>query len=322
MQEDLRLTWFPGKVNLKRPPRMRELFFLTNPKPHVGELISLLPLVVKRNRSRYQNPTCCAHSWAEGAFIMAVPVIPDIRDLMEAGMHFGHASGKWHPKMKPYIFATRDKLHIIDLEQTRTKLVEVLAILEERIRDGKTVILVGTKKQVSEKVKEIGQATGIPYVDVRWLGGTMTNFVELQKSTSRMKKMESFLASPEAEKMIKKEKVAMEGEVARMNHKFGGLRDLTKKPDALFVIDVAHEHNAIKEARNEGIEIFAIVDTNSNPDLVDHVIPANDDAPKSLTILMGLVRQTIENGQKLISLKREADAKKEEVVAEEEVASK
>ncbi|MCC2632025.1 MAG: rpsB, partial [Patescibacteria group bacterium] len=195
---------------------------------------------------------------------MAIPTIPDIRTLMEAGMHFGHSSGKWHPKMKPYIFATRDKLHIIDLEKTQVKLQEVLSILEERIRDGKSVVLVGTKKQVTDRVKEIGEATNIHYVNVRWLGGTMTNFAEVQKSIARMKKMEATLADPEAAgRMIKKERVRMEAEVERMHHKFGGLRNMTKKPDALFVIDPSHEHNAIKEARHQGIEIFGIVDTNT-----------------------------------------------------------
>lgn len=214
--------------------------------------------------------------------------------------------------MKPYIFATRDKLHIIDLEKTQEKLREVLTILEERVRDGKTIVLVGTKKQVTDRVKEIGVNNNIPYVNVRWLGGTMTNFTELQKSIARMKRMEAVLENEEeAAKIIKKERVQMEAEIERMHHKFGGLRNLTRKPDALFVIDPSHEHNAIKEARHQGIEIFGIVDTNTNPDLIDHVIPANDDAPKSLTMLLAMVEATIKSGQKLISLKQEELAKKE-----------
>lgn len=227
--------------------------------------------------------------------------------------------------MKPYIFATRDKLHIIDLEKTQEKMKEVLGLLEERIRDGKTVVLVGTKKQVSDRVKEIGEATNIPYVNVRWLGGTMTNFGELQKSISRMKKTEEFLASPEAVNTIKKERVRMEADLKRMHYKFGGLRNLTKKPDAMFIIDPSHEHNAVKEAIHQGIERFAIVDTNTNPDLVDHMIPANDDAPKSLAVLLGMIEETIKSGQKLISLKpaetkTEEKEEKVEVAAEEVVA--
>lgn len=249
---------------------------------------------------------------------MAIPVIPDIRELMEAGMHFGHASGRWHPKMKPYIFATRDKLHIIDLEKTREKLAEALTVLEERVKDGKIVVLVGTKKQISDKIKEVGERHNISYVNVRWLGGMMTNFVEMQKSLNRMKKLEEFLASEEAQGTIKKERVRMESELERMNHKFGGLRNLTKKPELLFVIDPSHEHNAIKEALHEGVEIMAVVDTNCNPDLINHVIPANDDAPKALAILLDLVEQTLASGQKLFLLRKEEEAN----VAQKEAAEK
>lgn len=242
---------------------------------------------------------------------MAIPAIPDLRTLMEAGVHFGHASGKWHPKMKPYIFATRDKLHIINLEKTQEKLKEVLTILEDRIRNGKTVILVGTKKQVSDKIKEVGEANNIPYVNVRWPGGAMTNFVEIQRSIERMKKIEAFLASEDAEKMIKKERVRMESDLRRMHHKFGGLRNMTRIPDALFIIDPTHEHNAVKEARHQGVEIFAIVDTNSNPSDADYVIPANDDGPKALNLVMGMIEKTIQEGQKMISLAKEEAAQVE-----------
>ncbi|MBU6389324.1 30S ribosomal protein S2 [Patescibacteria group bacterium] len=248
---------------------------------------------------------------------MAIPTIPEIRELVEAGMHFGHSSGKWHPKMKPYIFATRDKLHIIDLEKTRQAMEKVLTALEERIRDGKTVVLVGTKKRVGDLVKEVGEATGTPYVNVRWLGGTLTNWSEMQKSIARMKKMEAFLETEEAEKMIKKERVRMESELERMHHKFGGLRNLTKIPHAILVIDSSFEHNAVKEARLREVEIFGIVDTNCNPDLVDHLIPANDDAPKSLKLLMRLIRETIENGQKLISIKQAESKKADDAVTVE-----
>lgn len=225
--------------------------------------------------------------------------------------------------MKPYIYATRDKLHIINLEKTQEKLKEVLTALEERIREGKTVVLVGTKKQVGAQVKEIGDRQGISYVNVRWLGGTMTNFAEMQKSINRMKKIESFLETPEAEKMIKKERVRMEAELERMHYKYGGLRNLTKKPEVLFIIDPSHEHNAVREGRDQGSELFAIADTNSDPSLVDHVIPANDDGLKSLSLLMGLVEKTIESGRKLFDLKREEETKAAEAdkkEAEAEVA--
>lgn len=227
---------------------------------------------------------------------MAIPVIPDLKTLMDAGVHFGHASGHWHPKMKPYIFATRDKLHIIDLEQTRTQLTRVLTVLESRLAAGKNIVLVGTKKQVSERIKEIGDSHNLSYINVRWPGGVLTNWVEIQKSIARMKRIEEHLSSPDAAKMIKKERVMMESDLRRLHYKFGGLRNMSKKPDALFIVDPAYEHNAVKEARSGGIELFAIVDTNSNPLDVDFAIPANDEGPKSLKLLLDLVEETIANG--------------------------
>lgn len=239
---------------------------------------------------------------------MAIPAIPDVRELMEAGVHFGHASGKWHPKMAPYIFCTRDKLHIIDLEKTQVQLKTVLTDLENFIRSGKTLMIVGTKRQVSPAVKEMAERLSIPYVSERWLGGTMTNFGQMMQSIQRMKKAEEILSSDEAAKMIKKERVMLQADLKRMHSKFGGLRDFTKKPDALFIIDPSYEHNAVKEARFEGIEIYAIVDTNSDPSVIDHVIPANDDGPKSLKLMLNLIEQTIAEGQKLISVSKEATA--------------
>jgi len=255
---------------------------------------------------------------------MAIPQIPEVKDLMEAGVHFGHASGRWHPKMKPFIFATRDKLHIIDLEKTQVKLKETLTTLEDRIRAGKMVVLVGTKKQVSDRVKQIGEDNNIPYINVRWPGGVMTNFAEIQKSISRMKRTEEFLASEGASKTLKKERVMMESDLHRMLYKFGGLRAMNRKPDALFVIDPTHEHNAIKEARHQGIELFGIVDTNTNPEDLDHIIPANDDGPKSIKLILDLVEQTIQNGQKLISVsepKKDEAAPTAEVVETKEVTA-
>lgn len=250
---------------------------------------------------------------------MAIPQIPEVRELMEAGVHFGHASGKWHPKMKPFIFATRDKLHIIDLEKTREQLEKVLTTLEDRISNGKVIVLVGTKKQAADQVKEIGERLHIPYVNERWLGGTMTNWGEMQQSIARMKRMEATLANEEeAAKMIKKERVMMQSELKRMHAKFAGLRDMTKKPDALFIIDPSHEHNAIKEAKHQGIEIFGLVDTNSDPSQLDFVIPANDDGPKSLRLMLGLISQTIEGAQKLVAV---AKAKEEKAEAEEVVTA-
>ncbi len=257
---------------------------------------------------------------------MAIPQIPSLKEMVEAGMHFGHASGKWHPKMKPYIFATRKKLHIINLEVTQDKMSEVLPKFEQRVRDGKAIVLVGTKPQASKLVKEIGEKLGVAYVDVRWLGGTMTNWVELQKSVTRMKDLDAFLASPDSAKVLKKERVVMESELARMTTKYGGLRGLARKPEVLFVFDLDHDKNAVKEARLQGAEIFAICDTNANPALADYMIPANDDAIKSVEMMVRLVEATIASGQKLVSVAAEEapaekPAKKAKAEAEVEVAT-
>jgi small subunit ribosomal protein S2 len=227
---------------------------------------------------------------------MPTVTIPEIRELMQAGVHFGHASGRWHPKMAPYIFATRDKLHILDLEKVRQQLEEVLPLLEQRARDGKLIVLVGTKKQVSPVLAEMGKRLGVPYVSERWLGGTMTNWAEIQQSIARMKRTEELLASEDANKMIKKERVALEADLRRMLVKYDGIRDLTRKPDVLFVVDPGYEHNAMKECRDEGLEIFGVADTTSDPSQLDHVIPANDDGPKSLKLILDLVEQAIAAG--------------------------
>jgi small subunit ribosomal protein S2 len=259
--------------------------------------------------------------------------VPDTRELMQAGVHFGHSSGRWHPKMKPYIFATRDKLHIINLEKTKEQLETVLPILEQRARDGKLIVLVGTKKQASPLIAEMGKRLGIPFVSERWLGGTMTNWSEIQQSIARMKRAEEILSTDEADKMIKKERVALEADLKRMHIKYDGIRDLTRKPDVLFVVDPRHEHNAMKECRDEGLEIFGYADTNSDPSQLDHVIPANDDGPKALKLVLGLVEQAVAAGltargkdtEKAVAEKTEQAEKPEvttEEVATEEVTPK
>lgn len=244
---------------------------------------------------------------------MALPKIPELKELMEAGVHFGHASAKWHPKMAPYIFATRDKLHILNLEKTREQLEKVLPILEERVASGKGFILVGTKRQVADMVKDMGERLSINYVNERWLGGTMTNFGQIVQSIARMKRIEETLADEEAAaKILKKERVMMQADLRRMHMKFSGLRNFTKKPDFMIVIDPSHEHNAIKEAQFEGIEVFALVDTNTDPSDAHYVIPTNDDGPKALKLMLGLIEETIKSGlEKAAASKAQSEAAKE-----------
>lgn len=223
--------------------------------------------------------------------------IPTIKELANAGVQYGHASSRWHPRAKSYIHTTRNKLNLIDLEQTREALEQVLPLLEERAASGKTIVLVGTKKSVAPLIQEMGERLELPYVSERWLGGTLTNWSAMQQSIARMKRTEEFLGDEHAvQSMIKKERVVLQNELERMHTKFGGVRNLTRKPDCVIVVDPGFEKNCIKESSLEGIERFGILDTTSDPTSVHHVIPANDDGPKSLKLILGLIEQALTKG--------------------------
>ena len=200
--------------------------------------------------------------------------------------------------MKPYIFLRRDKIHVINLEKTRDALKDILPRISKHMSGGKNFLLVGTKKQIRSIITQIGQETHIPYIDLRWLGGTLTNFSVMKNSLKRMKEIEELLASEKSKRMIKKERLNLERQLKRMKEKFGGLTNLNNIPDAIFVIDPKHEQSAIKEAKICKIEIYALADTNSDPTDIDYLIPGNDDAFKSVELIMGLVKDAILEGQK------------------------
>lgn len=224
--------------------------------------------------------------------------IPTLSSMMAAGLHFGHVTKYWQPKMKPYIFLRRDKIHVINLEKTRDALKDILPRLTKHVASGKNLLLIGTKKQIRSIVTTVGQETHIPYVDLRWLGGTLTNFPVMKNSLKRMKEIEEILMSEKSQRMIKKERLNLERQLKRMKEKFGGLANLTKVPEAIFVIDPHHEQSAIKEAKVCKIEIYALADTNSDPTDIDYLIPGNDDAFKSVELIMGLIKEAIFEGQK------------------------
>jgi len=234
-----------------------------------------------------------------------------VEDLMEAGCHFGHTKARWQPRMKPYIYLTREKVQILDLEKTKKKLDNLMQVVEDFVADGNTLVLVGTKRQAQDIVETIGNKLGIPYVKKRWLGGTMTNFDTMKKSIKKMNEIAKFLESDDALKLMKRERLMMHRDLVRMQDKFGGLKDIKEVPQGLFLIDPSFEKNALKEARQVGIKVFALLDTNSNPDMVDEFVPANDDAAKSIMLIMNELQSAIMRGQKRAEAKGVVAVKKE-----------
>ncbi|MFN7141486.1 MAG: 30S ribosomal protein S2 [Limisphaerales bacterium] len=216
-----------------------------------------------------------------------------IKELLDAGVHFGHQTKRWNPKMKQFIFDARNGIHIIDLSKTHAQLNAACEFLSKTVSKGGKVLFVGTKKQAQEAVKESAKACEQFYVTERWLGGTLTNFQTVKKSIARLKQIEKMEADGSINQYGKQEQAVYRREAARLFKYLDGIRTMDKFPAAMFVIDVKREHNAIAEARRLKIPIVAIVDTNCDPDLVDYPIAANDDAIRSLRVILGTVVQTI-----------------------------
>ncbi len=216
-----------------------------------------------------------------------------LKQLLDAGAHFGHQTRRWNPKMAKYIYGSNDDVHIFDLEQTAKLLEEAIDFLKEAKKQGKTILLVGTKKQAKDKIKEVAEVLEIPYVNERWLGGLLTNFEQIKKSIRKLADMEAAKAAGEYKKYTKKEQLLLDREITRLDRFFGGLRKLSATPDILFVIDIKKEATAVREAMRTGVEVVAIVDTNSDPTSVDYPIPMNDDAKKALEYVLDLISQEL-----------------------------
>jgi small subunit ribosomal protein S2 len=222
----------------------------------------------------------------------------DIKELFQAGAHFGHRTSRWHPKMGAYIHSAKDGNHIIDLTKTVKCLDVALAFLESVAEKGKPVLFVGTKKQAHDLVEELAKDTDMPYVNERWLGGMLTNVTTMSERIKHLKDIELKMSSGQlASKYSKLEVQRFQEEIDAMNHLYGGIKNLSGKPGALFVIDIVHEANAIKEAKKLKVPIVAIVDTNADPNLVDYPIPANDDAIKTIKLILGYAGQAINVGK-------------------------
>ncbi len=242
----------------------------------------------------------------------------EYKDLLNAGVHFGHLTRKWDPRMAPYIFMEKNGIHIVDLNKTLNSLEQAEAALKQIVRSGKKIMFVATKKQAQEIVTEEAKRLKMPYVTDRWLGGMLTNFGTIRKSIKKMQTLEKTLADEEMVKNIaKRERLMLTREQEKLTRVLGGIADLTRLPSALFVVDVKREHIAISEARRLNIPVFAICDTNSNPDLVDFPVPGNDDAYKSISLLTLAIGKAIEEGL----MERKQD-KEDQRLAEEEEAKR
>ena len=217
-------------------------------------------------------------------------------ELLDAGCHFGHLKRKWNPNMAPYIFMERNGIHIIDLYKTQAKMDEAANALCQLAKSGKRVLFVATKKQAKDVVAELAQKVNMPYVTERWPGGMLTNFATIRKAVKKMTGIDKMMQSDAYKSLSKREKLQIEREREKLEKNLGSIADLSRLPSALFVVDIMKDHIAVAEARKLNIPTFAIVDTNTNPNLIDFPIPANDDASKSIALIVGKMVDAIEEG--------------------------
>ena len=210
-----------------------------------------------------------------------------MKQLLEAGVHFGHQTRRWDPKMAEYIFQARNGIHIIDLQKTSKKLDEAYAFIKEQAEEGKTVLFVGTKKQAQECVKEAAEKSGMYYVDQRWLGGMLTNFDTIRTRVQRLKDLEKMQEDGTFEVLPKKEVILLKKEMEKLERNLGGIKNMEEIPGVIFLVDPKKEHIAVLEAKKLGIPVIGLVDTNCNPEEVDYAIPGNDDAVKSIKVVLG-----------------------------------
>jgi len=224
--------------------------------------------------------------------------IPSIEEMLKAGMHFGHRTSKWHPKCAPYIYDSRNGVHIIDLLKSRKMLAEALDYIKKITAEDKIIMFVGTKMQAKKTIERISQECGMPYVSEKWMGGCLTNFAVIKKVIKKYNDLSRDKAAGTLDKYTKKERLDIDRELGRLRLKVGGLSNVTRLPDAMFIWDIGHEKTAVVEAQKRNIPIIAVCDTNSDPSKINYPIPANDDATKTIKLIMGAVRDAVLEGKK------------------------
>ena len=240
-----------------------------------------------------------------------------MKQLLEAGVHFGHQTRKWNPKMKKYIFAARNDIHIIDLQVTANLIEEAYAFVCESVKAGKSVLFVGTKKQAQEAIKEEAERCGMYYVNSRWLGGCLTNFKTMRSRVERLEKLEAMEANGDFDVLPKKEVMILKKEMGKLQANLGGIKTMKSMPGVMFVVDPHNEDIAIAEAKKLGIKIVAITDTNCDPDQIDYVIPGNDDAIRAIKLISSVIANAVieaNQGEEALVAMTEEAAKEEEAV--------
>jgi small subunit ribosomal protein S2 len=235
----------------------------------------------------------------------------NFQELLDAGAHFGHLKRKWNPNMEPYIFMEKNGIHIIDLQKTIVKIDDAAAAVKQIAKSGRKILFVATKKQAKELVSDLVKEVGMPYVTERWPGGMLTNFPTIRKAVKKMNSIDKLMKDSSWDNLSKREKLQITRQRAKLEKILGSIADLTRLPAALFVVDVLKEKIAVREAQRLGIPVFAIVDTNSNPEGIDFVIPANDDASQSIKLIVGAMTKAVKEGLD----ERKAEKEKEEPAA-------
>ncbi|MCL2739678.1 MAG: 30S ribosomal protein S2 [Oscillospiraceae bacterium] len=248
--------------------------------------------------------------------------VVQMKQLLEAGVHFGHQTRKWNPKMSRFIYAERNGIHILDLAKTAQQIENCYAFMRDVAAGGKSILFVGTKKQAQEVVKDEAEKTGMHYVNARWLGGMLTNFKTIRRRIDRLTQLEKMEADGTFDMLTKKEVMSLNKERARLENYLGGIREMKELPGAVFVVDPRKEHIAIREARKLGIPIIGICDTNCDPDEVDHVIPANDDAVRAVKLIVEtMAKSIVEAREGVMEAEKQPEAMSVEEAAMEEEAT-